>query len=665
MTVGDCSASGKQINVHEAGILARTFKPGLRFKLLAWVISISLISILVSTIFLILYQRNQLIETAKDATATLGRMIVANLEHAMLTDDWNMANDLIQAVVAEQDIETLRVINADKIVTVSSMASEVGVRYDRSEPTCQYCHTGGETPVSNTVTYHEGDGRNVLLNVNLIKNKPACYGCHSPDTQVLGLLMIETPLTAVNNQLTSGFWFTIILALLTFVLFISLLVPLLNRVVLQPVEEISKGVAEISTGNLEYQVTPSYRDELGDLTDSLNEMRQQLKNSYEEIERREHEAITLYELGIKISNSLALSEVLHSVAEAARELLAADIGLVGLYDESRQEITIKAASGSSASAHLGMHMPIAEEMPGSALIQGFPIFAEANDSNNLLVRSDTALSEDSVVSILAVPLKHGEKFLGTVEVMARESHKFNEQDAKLLMRLAYQVAVSIENAQLYQQLHYMATLEERDRLAREIHDHLAQVIGYLNVRANMADELLAKGDIDAVQNNLIELKRAANIAYTDVREEIFNLRTSVSTRIGLLPTIHKYLDEYRTHYGVETELFYEDEKLTEFTTEVASQVLRIIQEALTNIRKHANAHQAGISFRREGEKVRIEIADNGLGFSPDEIARHGQQHYGLNIMRERAESVGGSLKFDTEPNGGTRVILRVPLLYRD
>ena len=253
--------------------------------------------------------------------------------------------------------------------------------------------------------------------------------------------------------------------------------------------------------------------------------------------------------------------------------------------------------------------------------------------------------------------------MGLIEVMTHEPRPFGPRDGRLLIRLAHQVIIAIENAQLYRQLHHLAGLEERDRLARELHDHLAQGLGYLKVKATITDDLFSDGQFDQAQESLQELKKATQILYTDVREQIFNLRTAVKERDSFFSILRDYLSDYRIHYGLNVHLVIENECLSEFSPEVGAQLLRIVQEALTNVRRHSDAGKVLIHCAQGGEQVNIRIEDDGRGFYPLEIEKEAGQHYGLQIMRERAESVGGSLKLDSQPGQGTRVVVQVPARF--
>jgi signal transduction histidine kinase len=201
-------------------------------------------------------------------------------------------------------------------------------------------------------------------------------------------------------------------------------------------------------------------------------------------------------------------------------------------------------------------------------------------------------------------------------------------------------------------------MRERNRLAQELHDTVAQALGYLNLKIGVANSLLIHNDFKAAHTNLQELKQVIGETYTDVREEIFNLRAKVISGLGFMEVLNHYIDKYRRFYNLDIQLVQEaDPALFEFPHEVTSQIVRTIQEALINIRKHAQVNQAVIRLSQENGSIRISIEDEGQGFDPAKI-KEKISSFGLQIMRERVESVGGSLEIDTALNRGTRVILR-------
>lgn len=376
-----------------------------------------------------------------------------------------------------------------------------------------------------------------------------------------------------------------------------------------------------------------------------------------ETQRSAREALTLYQLGAAVSSSLELDQVLQAVAKGAREALAGDIGLVGLQDAEHQELVLEAMAGAHSADWCGLRIPL-KQLRAITLAEPVSLAERPSDLAEPLVRLWDA---EHITSVLAVPLLRGETPHGIVAVLTRARRAFVAEEIRLLARLAQQVVVAIENARLYQQVRHLAVLEERDRLAREMHDDLAQALGYLNLKASITSDLLLQGEAEQARTSLLEMKQIARTVYTDTREAIFSLRNTVTSGADLLPMLREYLAEYRTHYGLDTRLVVEDASLVEFPTDLAVQLSRIIQEGLTNIRKHAQATRAWVRFEREGHQARIVVEDNGRGFDSTTAPAGGEEHFGLEIMHERAQSFGGSVELESEIGRGTRVVIRAPI----
>jgi PAS domain S-box-containing protein len=216
--------------------------------------------------------------------------------------------------------------------------------------------------------------------------------------------------------------------------------------------------------------------------------------------------------------------------------------------------------------------------------------------------------------------------------------------------------------QLLQQQRAMAVLGERERLARELHDDLAQVLSYANVQAQAVRELLAQGQIAQADLHLAHLAAAAQDAHADAREYILGVRVGGSPEQGFLPTLAQYLQRFGQGCGLHTELIIPQAlEGTVFDPAVEVQLLRIIQEALTNVRKHACAHAVRVSFAVQGGQAQIVVEDNGRGFDPALLPAGDGPTFGLHVMRERAEEAGGNLQVVAALGQGTQVIVQVPL----
>jgi two-component system nitrate/nitrite sensor histidine kinase NarX len=390
-------------------------------------------------------------------------------------------------------------------------------------------------------------------------------------------------------------------------------------------------------------------------------MREQLKASQLEMESRNRELSVINEVGLTIGQSLDLREVLDVALETVTEKLNMEVGLIFLRDEVSDRLILCASRG--ASIELCQEIERRRSTP-TGDISGI----DAKTERTFFLID---LSHDPRLqglwdhlesrSYLNVPLRSKGKVVGAMGLVSFAGKPATEPIVAILESVGNQIGMVVENAQLYQRLRFLSVLEERDRLARELHDDLAQALGYLNVKASITNELLVSGSIDQARESLSELKGVAKFIYTDVREAIFNLRTTVSSRLGLIPTLHEYIEEYKAHYNLDVQLLVDCPDGGELPPEVANQLLRVIQEALINVRKHAAASKVFVQYRQNPHLIFISVEDDGKGFTPTPEITPNRQHIGLQVMRERVEGIGGSLELVSQPGQGTRVVVQVPL----
>lgn len=217
-------------------------------------------------------------------------------------------------------------------------------------------------------------------------------------------------------------------------------------------------------------------------------------------------------------------------------------------------------------------------------------------------------------------------------------------------------------AQVVQQQREMAALTERERIGRELHDDLGQVLGYISAQAAAAREWLAAGQTPQTQASLESLADVAAQAHRDIREYIAGVRLFALLEQGLVAALEHYTARFSQLYDLPVELVALPLPKEQIPPAVKIQTLRIIQEALTNARKHARASRVGVTLTLEadaaGPVLQVIVQDDGVGFV-EEQQREG--HFGLDIMRERAHEIGGNLQIASAPGQGTRIILRVPL----
>jgi two-component system nitrate/nitrite sensor histidine kinase NarX len=271
-------------------------------------------------------------------------------------------------------------------------------------------------------------------------------------------------------------------------------------------------------------------------------------------------------------------------------------------------------------------------------------------------------SNPAVRSLMAVPLisSKGEAF-GVLLVGNRRSKSFHTRQLTLLQTVCDQAAMVIENANLLAQLEYKTVIQERTRLAREIHDGLAQTLGFLKLQTSQMGNYLNRGETDLLRQALQSCYTTLSDAYQDARLAIDGLRINSSDQ-GLRGWLEQTMVEFQEL--TETEVLLEDVDVrVELPPEIHAQLIRIVQEALNNVRKHARANQVRVSCQQTGEDLWLEIRDDGVGFSPLDVPE--LSRYGLRGMRERAELMGADFQVISRPNDGTAVRVRLPLVAID
>jgi signal transduction histidine kinase len=373
--------------------------------------------------------------------------------------------------------------------------------------------------------------------------------------------------------------------------------------------------------------------------------------------RQNRELEALHRAAIDIYGELALDTVLQKVVDQARQLLDARYGAVSVIDE-RGIIKEFTTSGidDETQGRIG-DPPMGKGLLGVVL----------HEERHLRIRNVTSdprsvgfpENHPPMGSLLAVPIVCKSPFRGNLYVSNKTTaEEFTPEDEATLVRFATEAAIAIDNAHLHSRLRHLAVAEERALLAREMHDGMAQVLAYVNTKAQAVHAFLEHEKIDEAGEQLEELAKAAREVYTDVREGILALRSQPSLGQSFHNALEKFLDRWQEQSKVWAHLSMDED--LEIPPGVELQLLRIIQESLSNVRKHADATAASIEMGLRDGKIMAQIVDDGVGFDPEHRSRAEMPRFGLAIMRERAEGIGGTLEIFSEPGGGTRVRVALP-----
>ncbi len=386
----------------------------------------------------------------------------------------------------------------------------------------------------------------------------------------------------------------------------------------------------------------------------------------ERLERRiiERNAMlaALVAIGREAGSSLDLDELLDSTLAAILQITSAEAAEVWLTD-GESELVLAHHRGLAPEAFRErVRLRFGEGLPGLAAERGSAIVVHDLPGEQRFVRP--GVKQLGFESFCALPLLHRGETYGVLCVAARDREAMrDEAERGLLEGIAERLAAAIENSRLHERVLDAAVLRERERIARELHDGLAQVLGYINTQTLAVRKLLASGRTGDAEVQLEAMEKAAKRVYGDVREGIFSLRTPLGGSDHLADAVRAYVRNYREMPGAPKAIeVIEEGEVPALPPSSEIQLMWIVQEALNNVRNHAEAGSATVRLSADdGAELVVSVEDDGRGFRPEQRTRTGWPHFGLQTMRERAEAIGGRFEIDSQSHRGTAVRVRVPL----
>ncbi|GIW06655.1 MAG: hypothetical protein KatS3mg060_1460 [Dehalococcoidia bacterium] len=259
---------------------------------------------------------------------------------------------------------------------------------------------------------------------------------------------------------------------------------------------------------------------------------------------------------------------------------------------------------------------------------------------------------------LAVPIRIGDQVLGVLDIESRHVDAFDETDLSTAQTLADLIAVAIENARLYDQTRELAVTEERNRLAREIHDTIAQGLTALTMQLELADAALP-ADPERAREAIARALGLARLNLEEARRSVQNLRSRSLTRKSLADAIRSLLEQSSKENGYYYSFRHNVEG--EIAPAIENGVYRIVQEAVNNINRHAQASEVNVAIELNGNGLRLLVEDDGVGFDPHDPVLIGDGHFGMIGMQERAHLLGGTLHVRSTPGDGTAIELHIPV----
>src|SRR3989338_2207346 len=443
------------------------------------------------------------------------------------------------------------------------------------------------------------------------------------------------------------------------------LMSLFTLMVVRPVNNLREGFQRMGKADFGVRLQVAKRDEFGELAEGFNQMADKLQNFYATLEQRveekshsievkNRELAALYDVAAFLNSSTATEPLCDIVLDKLSALVGTQEGLVRLVDAKGEHMQIVASRGVSKSF-------LANE---ACLAVGDCLCGEvARDGVSFSTNFSTPVSRpllhtckrDGFQAVVAVPIRSKQQGMGMLNLFFETPRILPQSDIRLLESVGQHLGVAIENQRLVAREKEMAVSEERNLLAQELHDSIAQSLAFLNIQVQLLHNDLQEGQINTALLGLEQIREGVQESYDDVRELLVHFRTRVGNA-DLETAVRSALEKFEGQTGIRA-AFSHSGTLPGLSPEHVLQAMHIVQESLSNVRKHAKASRVDVKLVCDGECM-LCISDNGSGF--DSARDAGDTHVGLSIMRERAHRIGAELALESVPGKGTTVRLVLP-----
>ncbi|RDJ99729.1 type IV pili methyl-accepting chemotaxis transducer N-terminal domain-containing protein [Paraburkholderia lacunae] len=435
--------------------------------------------------------------------------------------------------------------------------------------------------------------------------------------------------------------------------------------VFNPLERLRSGLARVREGDLSARVAVESSDEFGALSEGFNRMTETLQELYQNLEVKveektlrlaaQHGRLTaLYEASAFAAHASTLDELADGFAKQVRRVAKADASAVRWSDEANLRYLLVASDGlprnvidreqciPTGNCHCGQSMAQADtrvipiRLDGEGLLRG--------------------CGQAGFATVISVPVQLQDRMIGEMDLFYRTPTALSGEDRTLLETMASHLAVAIEGLRAGALEREAAVAAERSLLAREMHDSIAQSLAFMKIQTGLLRSALKDADALRTERTVGELEAGIHESLSDVRELLMHFRTRTNAE-DIVPALQTTLQKFEHQTGLITHLSIEGTGVP-LPADVQVQVLHVVQEALSNVRKHARASEVWVDVQ-QAPQWRVEVRDDGCGFATGATAQD-ETHVGLRIMRERAERIGADVEIASVPGSGTCIVLTLP-----
>lgn len=433
-----------------------------------------------------------------------------------------------------------------------------------------------------------------------------------------------------------------------------------------PVTRMQAGIARMSKDDLSVRLPIETEDEFGVLAQAFNQMADRVQTVHRTLEDRvsektaklqaqNHEISTLYETAGFLARPNAIEELCRGFLQRIMQRIHADGGTVRILDNKSDHL------------HITVHEGISEQMieEEHCIKTNDCLCGAATHSGIVLVRDFRQLNhqrryrcqEEGFFSLAVFQILAREQVIGSFSLHFASERVISGEERRLLETLGKNLGSAIENQRLIAKEKEFAVSQERNLLAQGLHDSIAQGLNFLNLQVQMLEDSLRRNDVEEIKDIAPLLRAGVEESYEDVRELLLNFRTRLQDS-NLESEMRNVVNKFQRQTGVHGEIQLAGSGAP-LAPEQQLQVLFILQEALSNVRKHAHASNVKVVVANERD-FSLTVTDDGAGFNLDRVHEKGDAHVGLRIMQERAERLSASFGILSQPGAGTTITLQLP-----
>ncbi len=437
------------------------------------------------------------------------------------------------------------------------------------------------------------------------------------------------------------------------------------RFVLEPVATLEEAIQRMHQGDFSARVVPTTTDEFGTLADGFNSMAGHVQSMYRHLEARVAESTmelqqkrarleALYEVTTLAANATSLQQLTDGFVRHVRPVARADGVALRWSDESNQRYLMLASEGLPAGMLDAEHCVRAGECGcgNPAAVQGLRVIA----IGAMGPASMNHCAHAGFQTIVSIPILLRETLLGEVDLFYYSQCEVAPAERSLLEALTAHLAAAMENLRLDALEKEAAVSRERGFIARELHDSIAQSLAFLKIQVQLLRSALLSDEQEPARLALEEIDAGVRESMADVRELLVHFRTRASEQ-DIEPALRTTLRKFEQQTRLPATLDIQGNAMP-LAPDLQVQVLHIVQEALSNVRKHAGASHVWLDVQQR-PRWRFEVRDDGVGFSTDPQAQD-ETHVGLRIMQERADHIDATLEVLSTRGRGTSVVLTLP-----